>query len=534
MEIPQMEDDTVNRSVSHSRIGRCCAVLVSTVIGVAAPLCAVVTTAGASTGHATAPCDPAQHIAGSVTFPSASWKVCIAGTITQSSPTVLTYAGRTLVAVGDESGYLNVLNGATGKELPGWPEKLAAPRGQHAAIESSPSFAFFDGPNKPPSIIATSGSTWVSNSIGEVEAFHLDGAKRFSFRVGAATGTAVGVVGSPAVGALSGRGKPDIVFGSWDHDIYALDGHGHMLPGFPLNNADTIWSSPALYHLPGARGMDIVLGSDASGFHGCTGGFVTDYRYTAGGPHLIWQHCLTQVVWSSPAVGNFGQASNPVVVVGTGYYRQPFPSSTNKIYAYYARTGAPVPGWPVNTSGPVYGSPAIGTLGNDTTPSVVDVAWQCSSGAQSSCFGTNASTVAAWSTSGQPRWSQQLIGPTALGSPILVPLQHATGNDVMIGTPNAVYPLNGANGVPLFGTNASNPYASINPGCRVFNTPAVADVVDGATDLGWRLFDACGGPPTFNFPGEIAAYPLPMNPLSAAWPMFHASPDHTGVASSTF
>ncbi len=368
---------------------------------------------------------PAQHIAGGVTINAASWKVCVTGNITQSSPSVLTYDGRTLVAIGDESGEVHVLNAATGQEIRGWPKMMAAPAGEHAAIESSPTFAFFDGAHKAPSIVATSGSTWVKNSVGEVEAFHLDGAKRFVFQVGAATGTAVGVVGSPAVGALTGHGRPDIVFGSWDHEIYALDSAGHLVPGFPLNNADTIWSSPALYQLPGVVGEDIYLGSDASGLKGCVGGFITDYRYTGGAPQEIWQHCLDQVVWSSPAVGSFGDPSNPVVVVGTGYYRQPFPDGTDKLYAYDARTGATVPGWPVTTSGPVYGSPAIGDLGSGTA--VVDVAWKCTGAAQSTCFGSNSSTVAAWSTSGRQLWSQELLGPTALGSPILVPLAGRDG-----------------------------------------------------------------------------------------------------------
>jgi hypothetical protein len=507
--------------------------LLTSVVAFVAPATAGVIATSASATRVTAvPCSPAQHISGSVTFPTAAWKVCVGASIVQSSPTVLTFGGRTLVAIGDENGEVHLLNGATGRELPGWPQKMAAPAGQHAAIESSPAFAFFDGPTKSPSIIATSGSTWVHNSIGEVEAFHLDGAKRFVFRVGTATGTAVGVVSSPAVGALSGHGRPDIVFGSWDHEIYALDRAGHVVPGFPINNGDTVWSSPALYRLPGVAGMDIFIGSDASGVHGCIGGFITDYRYTGGAPHAVWQHCLNQVVWSSPAVGVFTSAANPVVVVGTGYYRQPFTSGTDKIYAYSARTGATIPGWPVATSGPVYGSPAIGNLGSGTA--VVDVSWKCAGGAESTCFSSNTSEVAAWATSGQKLWAQDLLGPTALGSPILVPLRAGTANDVLVGTPNAVYPLDGANGQPLFGTNAQNPYASINPGCRVFNTPAVADVVSGATDLGWRLFDACGGPPTFAFPGEVAAYPLPSNPSSAAWPMFHQSPDHVGVATSTF
>jgi hypothetical protein len=104
---------------------------------------------------------------------------------------------------------------------------------------------------------------------------------------------------------------------------------------------------------------------------------------------------------------------------------------------------------------------------------------------------------------------------------------------VVVGTPNALYPLSGESGSPLFGTNGSNPYASVNPGCRVFNTPAVADVYEHGEELGWRLFEACGGPAAFSRPGEVASFRLAVQPVTAPWPMFHASPPHTGVEVTT-
>jgi outer membrane protein assembly factor BamB len=219
------------------------------------------------------------------------------------------------------------------------------------------------------------------------------------------------------------------------------------------------------------------------------------------------------------------------VIVGTSFYEQPFPSDTNKVFAFDAATGAQVPGWPVSTTGPALGSPAIGVIDGSGLPAVVETSWICSGATESTCFGANASMVYAWNGRGKQMWSRRLLGPTSLASPVLVPLKSGAINDVLVGSPNGLYPLDGATGAFLFGTNGTNQFATINPGCRVFNSSAVADLVAGTVSPGWFAFEACGGPPAFHDPGEILSYPLPRQAItSAAWPMFRGSPGHTGVA----
>jgi len=485
---------------------------------------------------------PQQHIAPSVTWPAPQWVSRTVtgsdlGYVTQSSPTVASFDGETIVAVGAENGYVYVTDAKTGAELPGWPQRMAGPAGAAIAIESSPTIAWLDGPGKPPSIIVGSGSTWVPNAVGEVEAFHLDGSPRWVFHVGSAPGTAVGVISSPAVGDITGNGQQDVVFGSWDHNIYALNKDGAVLPGFPYENADTVWSSPSLYRLPGHVGEDIFIGSDASGRiaggTACWGGFIGDYRYLAGVVHRIWLHCENQSIWSSPVVGVIGSSSRPVVVVGTSFFEQPFPSDTDKVFAFYADNGAPVPGWPVTTPGPALGSPAIGVINSSGEPAVVETSWVCNGSSRTNCFSQNESEVSAWAGDGSLLWTHSLIGPTDLSSPVLVPLQGHTADDVLVGSPNGLYPLDGATGNYLFGTNGTNQFAAINPGCRLFNSVAVADVPGDGARAGWHVYEACGGPPSFAMPGELLSYRLPVQPSSdsdAAWPMFRGSPEHDGVA----
>jgi len=464
-----------------------------------------------------------------ISWPGPSWVTCLPGAVAQSSPTVADWHGMTIVAVGDESGRVSVFNAATGEELPGWPKRLAAPAGAAVAIESSPTIAFLDGPNKPPSIIVGAASTWVNNTAREVEAFHLSGATRFIFHVGTAPGTAVGVISSPAVGSLTASGQQDIVFGSWDHYIYALTPAGRLLPGFPINTADTIWSSPALYRVPGTIGASIFIGGDAHGWQGCRGGWITDYHYVGTAPTIVWQHCESQTIWSSPAVGVINSTGRAVVVVGTGFYWQPFPSGTCRIFAYYADNGAPVPGWPVETTGPSLGSPAIGVINNTGTPAVVETSWVCSGLTNASCLGPNTTMVTAWNGGGQRLWTDKLHGPTSFSSPVLVPLQGEATNDVLVGSGAGLYAISGQTGAYLFGTSYAG--EAIDPGCRVFNSVAVTDVLGTGTGSGWSVLEACGGPAAFNYTGRLVSYRISTPPtVPPAWPMFHQNATHDGVA----
>jgi hypothetical protein len=458
-------------------------------------------------------------VAESFNWPAALW-TSPTGSIAQSSPTIGTYDGMTIAAVGSENGLVYVLNAATGKELPGWPSAMAAPSGERAAVESSPAIAFLKGKAGPPSIIVGSGSTWVHNSVGEVEAFSITGQREWVFPVGAAPGTAVGVISSPAVGDVTGDGQNDIVFGSWDHRIYAVTPSGALVPGFPFNNADTIWSSPALYRMPGQHEADIFLGSDASGLDGCVGGWIGDYRYQHGALIPVWRDCEHQAIWSSPAVGMLeGQLA---VVVGTSFYYQPFPAGTNEVIALRASNGSVLPGWPAKTAGPVLGSPAIGKIAPGVR-GVVDISWMCSGPRPSDCAppnGPNTSMAYAWNADGALRWSDVLLGGQSFASPVLVPLEGETSSDVLVGTTNGLYPIDGASGRFL---DHSTESSAINTGCEVMNAPAVAEVASS-----WTVIEGCGGPD--GRPGEMTSYALlEQPPIDPAWPMFRDNLSHTGA-----
>lgn len=470
-------------------------------------------------------------------FPAPTW-VDTVGPIALSSPTTGVLDGTPVVVFGSESGYLYVVNARTGANLPGWPQPVELAPGAPSAIESSPTIAYLHGPDQPPLIVVGAGSTYVPNQQGGLVAFRPDGTVAFRFHTldvfnewkptGKPDGYDEGVFSTPAVGDVTGRGQLDLVFGSWDHRLYAIDAEGKLVPGFPVDNLDTIWSSPALFHLRGSpQAEDILIGSDASGRGGCYGGFLTDYTYVHGGPHVVWQHCMNQTIWSSPAIGVIDATGQPAVVVGTGFGEPPpYRSDSYQLFAFYAATGQPVPGWPVQTAGPSFGSPAIGMLPGSTTPAVVDTSWcvACASGGN----GKGTSEVSAWAGDGRLLWTQRLGGANDFSSPVLVDLTGSGVNDVLVGSGDGMVPLSGTDGSFLFGTSANN---AINP-CSMLNAAAVDDVPGTGPGSGWHVFEACGGPHEVTGTGTLYDYPLPATPATPPpWPSWRGGDvNHDGVA----
>ncbi len=384
------------------------------------------------------------------------------------------------------------------------------------------------------------GSTYISKQQGGLVAFRANGQVRFIFHTrdiynewnGRSTprpdGYDEAVFSTPAVGDITGDGRLDIVFGSYDHRLYALRANGRLVPGFPFDTEDTIWSSPALRHVRGSRRLsDIFIGGDASGRDHCYGGFVYDFTYRHGAPRVVWQHCERQTIWSSPAVGAINASHNPIVVVGTGFGETPpYRPASDRLYAYYARSGRRVRGWPVHTAGPSFGSPAIGVLPGSKEPAVIDTSW-CTS-----CTGPAVGTSIVYAFSGRGRllWSQQLLGENDFSSPVLADLTGSGVNDVLVGSSAGLYALSGGTGSFLFQTSETAPINN----CSAQNAVAVANVVGSGPAVGWHLFESCGGPTEVDLTGRLIDYPLPAVPaVTPPWAQWRGGPTHTGVATGS-
>jgi len=163
------------------------------------------------------------------------------------------------------------------------------------------------------------------------------------------------ISGGPSLGDVDGDGRMDIVFGSQDFNIYAVDAATWELrPGFPVVTGYRIYGSPALGDLNKDGKNDIVVGS-ADGLVYATDG--------NGKPLLGWPVKVDGKVVGSPAIGDLDLDGVPEIVAV---------STTGKTYVLGV-DGRPVRGTPFATPGENFTSPFIVDLDKKEGPEVVVV-----------------------------------------------------------------------------------------------------------------------------------------------------------------
>ena len=448
---------------------------------------------------------PAPHAGAAAAVGPAAWSAALPGHIGMSSPTVADINGDGVkdVIVADESGTLHAFDGSKrGVELPGWPVKVDPNPGSPVVVDSTPAVADLDGTGQL-SVVVGAGTDIVGQQ-GGVMAFNANGSVRWRFRTGAPADSPIsGVVSSVAIGDVVGDGHQYVVFGSFDHHIYVLDRNGSLMPGGVFNNADTIWSSPVLFDSEHAGRKNIFIGTDASGYEGCTGGFVRALRYS-GGLSEVWHVCRAEIFQSSPAIVDLLGEGRADVVIGSGaFYKN---GDSNKVWAFHADDGSPVPGWPQATNATVFGSPVIGDLtGNGAHDVVVTTCGPgCPGGGQVWAFRPDGSVL--WHVN--PGAAEGGSGEM-LSSAILANFDGDNANDVAVGDGGAFYVLRGEDGGRMFRLDTSANHA---------NSAAVADM---GGNVGRQLIVSSTGTS-----GQVSAYPVVGASAVSAWPTWRKTPAH--------
>ncbi|HEY6066499.1 MAG TPA: VCBS repeat-containing protein, partial [Thermoanaerobaculia bacterium] len=440
-----------------------------------------------------------------------------AGTVRASHPVAgdLDRDGVAEIVVGTSNGRVYALR-ANGTVLPGWPITMPA------EVAASPAIGDLDGDGYPEVVVAC-GSTFDPSGSGAVRAYHRDGTLLWSFSPADENGDGrpEGVASTPAIGDIDGDGSNEVVFGSWDFNVYVLRGsNGTPMPGFPPNPSglghgirDSIWSSPALADLDGDGRLEIIIGADthAEGppINTPNGGAIHVFRWN-GTEMPGFPQYVNQTIMSSPAVGDIdGDGILDIVVGGGTFYTG---AVGRQVYAW-RRDGTFVPGWPVSTTGQVFSSPALADLTGDGIPEVI---------VSDEPEGGNAPYLYAFRGNGtllfkvQPR---SYFGVTPnIGSPSVADVDGDGQVDILVAvnTEIAVVDRNGVQLTDPGPPNANDPRPSYYTSTAILSGALVTDLDgDGILDV-----VAASGDP---FPSPTAATVYVWNPAAvgpAPWPQF--------------
>lgn len=412
--------------------------------------------------------------------PAPSWqsstqKAQLGSWVKHSSPVVVRVGGDPTILVGSLGGKLYALRYDGGSLTKSWDSGSAI----GTFIDSSPAVGDLNGDGCP-EVVVGAGNEFRPSGSG-VHVFDCRGRNHRHWPTGVgAISNHVGVFSTPAIGDVNGDGSPDVTYGSFDQKIYAKNSAGSDLPGWPRQNYDTVWSSPALADIDGG-GREVVIGTDLGGgaaVLGCakeTRGtmsiFHGDANFTPNFPR-----CLDTPTWSTPAVQDLNGDGTLDVVVGTNNYGENL-GSPQTIRAWDTRSGREL--W--HTSLPdtrrIFASPAVGDVGGDGSLDVA-VATLPSSG-PGSVFLLDAA-------SGRVRWQRQGAKSTThfMGSPVLADVSGDAKPDVVSASlDGALYAWDGS-GNQIFADLHARDEQGRAESYQFANSPAIADVNgDGRNDI---------------------------------------------------
>jgi len=451
-----------------------------------------------------------------------AWVVEHAGQNQASSPTIGDLDGDRVpdVVWGDERGFVHA-HRANGSSLPGFPAPAVVAGGAPSAIGSSPVVVDLDR-NGRPEIVVGVGTLVAPNQHGGLVVLDHQGRVRWSRRTndifgmwngqGTPDGFTEGVWSSPAVGDVDGDGFVDIVFGSWDHRIYALDRFGRALPGFPYQHHDTVWSSPALYDVDGDGRVEIFIGVDSSPHRG---GQMLSLDWNGGAVGVRWVQTIGEIFQSSPVIADVDRDGRAEVVVGSGDLFGTVDS--RRVWMWHADDGSPQPGWPVTLGAAVTGSPALGDLDGDGRLDVV--------------IGDRGRGLHALSSTGSVIWSRDVSRRSAAdpgtgywSSPAIADVDGDGRQDVLITGGYGTYVVRGRDG------------ARLDPGPFTVNHPMAwlgggSPLVANFGRFGWQAVVA--GFDVQRNCTRVAAYRLPGPRVAPAWPMWRGHPTHRAAPAPT-
>ncbi len=212
--------------------------------------------------------------------------------------------------------------------------------GTRGAVESSPAVGDIDGDGRPEVVVGSfDGAVYAVPADSGGQSVIRE--PKWSYPTGKL------IWSSPAIGDVDGDGRPEVVVGSDDKNVYVLDG-ATGAEKWVFRTLARVRSSPTLVDLDGDGVLEIVIGSNQI------------YALDARRKQRRWAYPLQTTTFSSAAVGDIDGDGRPEVVVG---------SYDNYVYALDAPTGTAK--WRFFAGNFIESSPAIGDIDGDGEVEVV-------------------------------------------------------------------------------------------------------------------------------------------------------------------
>ena len=299
---------------------------------------------------------------------TAAQKLDLGAWVKHSSPVIADLGQGPVIIVANQGGKLYALRYAAGKLTKVWSADIGT------FVDSSPAVGDINGDGCSEVLVGAGNG---NRPLGSgVHVFDCRGRKLgFWTAPKQPNGPSghVGVFSTPGIADVNGDAKPDVVYGSFNTLIYAKDGRGRDLPGWPRPNYDTVWSSPALADLNKDGKREVLIGTDLGGgaaVHGCTKptrGTISILAGSTGKFVANSPYCLDTPIWSSPAVQDLNGDGSLDLVVGTNNYLENGVNvgGANRLRAFDTRSGARIWTAVFQSGARIMSSPAIGDVGGD-------------------------------------------------------------------------------------------------------------------------------------------------------------------------